>query len=301
MSGEPGKLADLLRLEHLRDQAAASVYVDHSEARAWADAGAAYQASLDAATRDAGSVAHMCAPANRPAPESQEPGSGAQEPEAVPPDVPARAGHPDNPISIETDPFAWGAWEVGNAAGVRRMQAENQRLHAACAHLGSVLAWITQQAQNLTPSREALRSIRNAALRAQGHFSGAPRPTSAGEAQGPQTVSPEPAPMRAAADPIPDPVSTEPKPEATGRCQDCKHWQEPETGYNTTGIPGSGICVHIPHVGDATEWRDDAEGKTLKSSYSHVRAFAADSDNYAARLLTLPDFGCTMHEPKPKP
>lgn len=294
--GDPGKLADLLRLEHLyaATQDASATYRASLDA-ATQDASAAYQSSLDAATQDAGSAGRMRAPASPPTPPIPEVGSEGQGPRSTAPEPTNQPGTPGNPFGIDGDPLAWAAWEVAEKA--RRLEADNRRLHAACARLDHALAWIAWQARNTAPSPEVLRLICNAALRARSHFSGAPRPAPAGEVQGPQTTNPEPGPMCAAADSAP--ASTDPKPEAVGRCSTCKRWRLSATSPHTDPVPGLGACMKIIHTSDVAGRQDDAERKTLKPKFAHLKAFAADLDGYSAHLLTLPDFGCSMHEPKP--
>jgi hypothetical protein len=50
---------------------------------------------------------------------------------------------------------------------------------------------------------------------------------------------------------------------------------------------------------NATEWDKDYERRVLIEKYRGVLAFAVDGSGYIANLLTLPNFGCVMHEPIP--
>jgi hypothetical protein len=79
-------------------------------------------------------------------------------------------------------------------------------------------------------------------------------------------------------------------------CATCRHWDKEDDSMH--GIPGLGLCEKIPLVDDATEWEMVA-GETvnsLKEEYKDVLAFASDASSYQACLLTMPTFGCVMHE-----
>lgn len=68
-------------------------------------------------------------------------------------------------------------------------------------------------------------------------------------------------------------------------CQDCKYWRAligpeyyPEVhrtwGQCSLGASAGGLPAEV-----------------------HTRAFASDSEEYAASLMTAPDFGCVQFEP----
>jgi hypothetical protein len=82
-------------------------------------------------------------------------------------------------------------------------------------------------------------------------------------------------------------------------CKTCKHWLPPRNPYRE--VEGTNVCARIPQYWDATMWAPDGESRTLLPEYEGVTAFTQDGSDYSADLLTLPDFGCTLHEPAGTP
>jgi hypothetical protein len=58
-------------------------------------------------------------------------------------------------------------------------------------------------------------------------------------------------------------------------------------------------CSAVPQLWDATTWDEDDFEEKLSEWYKDCLAFAEDGEHYSARLLTMPDFGCVMHEAGP--
>lgn len=58
-------------------------------------------------------------------------------------------------------------------------------------------------------------------------------------------------------------------------------------------------CTRIPEWFEATGWSPEGDF-VLKPEAADLLAFANDGSGYQAELLTLPTFGCVMHEPTPQ-
>lgn len=68
------------------------------------------------------------------------------------------------------------------------------------------------------------------------------------------------------------------------RCEWCRHWKFPQDGYYPEDIspppwPDYGVCTL-------------AGSKDGQPVIGRAAAFARDSEDYSAELLTLPTFGC---------
>ena len=78
-------------------------------------------------------------------------------------------------------------------------------------------------------------------------------------------------------------------------CKTCKHWQK-RNEYETGHSQGFGKCAAALMLLDCTEWRDDVDERVFKKEYEGHKAFVQDGSDYRADLLTMPDFGCVLHE-----
>lgn len=82
-------------------------------------------------------------------------------------------------------------------------------------------------------------------------------------------------------------------------CNTCKHWG---SDRDLQEVPGVRSCTAVPMYWEVTDWGDKSNDykRTLKPEYANTKAFVQDGSDYSATLLTLPDFGCVMHQPKEK-
>lgn len=81
----------------------------------------------------------------------------------------------------------------------------------------------------------------------------------------------------------------------TTTCNTCQHWEhDPDEGAMR---PNEDVrrCMKIPMYWDSTQWDTEGEHRILVSD---SLAFAQDGSDYSAILLTLPNFGCVMHQNK---
>lgn len=76
-------------------------------------------------------------------------------------------------------------------------------------------------------------------------------------------------------------------------CATCKHWDSKDVYRSMAGL---GICRAVPMFWDATEWKEDGDGRQLMPKYAKATAFAQDGSDYQAFLYTRSEHGCTMHE-----
>lgn len=80
------------------------------------------------------------------------------------------------------------------------------------------------------------------------------------------------------------------------RCDGCKHWDR-DTGRTYAGV---GYCSRAHPLWDRSKW-DDSEGGTYERILLPEAAgdlmFVQDGSDYAAILLTKPEFFCAHHEP----
>lgn len=78
-----------------------------------------------------------------------------------------------------------------------------------------------------------------------------------------------------------------------GRCRTCKHWS-PDRYLEEAPIEAR-RCTRIPEWFEATGWNEDGDF-VVRGDLTGILAFANDGSGYHAQLLTLPEFGCVMHE-----
>lgn len=78
------------------------------------------------------------------------------------------------------------------------------------------------------------------------------------------------------------------------RCETCKHWEKPTSGFGE--VPGVGKCGAVAQYWRVSEWDEEGETRTLKPEYADKLAFVQDASDYYAALKTLPYFGCVQHE-----
>lgn len=81
----------------------------------------------------------------------------------------------------------------------------------------------------------------------------------------------------------------------TATCETCRWWETTADEYDERWKSGVRRCMKIPMFWDSTKWDDDGERRILVSD---SLAFAQDASDYSAVLLTLPNFGCVMHQPR---
>lgn len=79
-----------------------------------------------------------------------------------------------------------------------------------------------------------------------------------------------------------------------GRCVNCKFWGKADE-YETGHSQGLGRCEYMPMLWNATEWRENEEGRVFKDRYKDTLAFVQDGSDYSANLYTRPDFGCVAY------
>ena len=80
------------------------------------------------------------------------------------------------------------------------------------------------------------------------------------------------------------------------RCRTCKHWvQVDPTEYGV--LIGSGNCTKVPQIWDVSDLDFSGAVFKLKPEHAAVLAVVEDADEFYARLVTMPDFGCVQHEP----
>lgn len=77
-------------------------------------------------------------------------------------------------------------------------------------------------------------------------------------------------------------------------CKTCKFWEIPENQYGE--VPGTGKCNAMPQFWDASEWVEDSDSRKIKPEYAGKLAFVRDGSDYYAALMTMPEFGCALHE-----
>ena len=85
------------------------------------------------------------------------------------------------------------------------------------------------------------------------------------------------------------------------RCKTCKHWDRVKDGeYNA--LPGSGACKAARQIWDVTESKPpDYEERRLLPEHAGLLCMVEDGSQYRAELITMPDFGCVMHESGGRP
>ena len=80
------------------------------------------------------------------------------------------------------------------------------------------------------------------------------------------------------------------------RCKTCKHWDPVKEG-EYGAIQGSGGCKAARQLWDVTERKPpDYDDLTLLPEHAGLLCMVADGSEYRAELITMPDFGCVMHE-----
>lgn len=83
------------------------------------------------------------------------------------------------------------------------------------------------------------------------------------------------------------------------RCKTCKHW-DPVTAEEIEGrwaLIGSGGCKAARQLWDVTERPPpDYDVLTLLPEHAGLLCAVVDGSEYRAEFITMPDFGCVMHE-----
>ena len=79
------------------------------------------------------------------------------------------------------------------------------------------------------------------------------------------------------------------------RCKTCKHWDKVKDG-EYGALPGSGGCKAARQIWDVTERSDDDDNLRLLPEHAGLLCMVVDGSQYLAELITMPDFGCVMHE-----
>lgn len=76
-------------------------------------------------------------------------------------------------------------------------------------------------------------------------------------------------------------------------CKTCKHWGSWDADYDHLEGVGFGECGRIKDVGPTYE-RDDP-----KRAYRQTElVLVVDMERSAAGIVTKPEFGCVLHEPR---
>jgi hypothetical protein len=68
-------------------------------------------------------------------------------------------------------------------------------------------------------------------------------------------------------------------------CETCRHWEKKPGHFNQSNHSGYGRCVI-------------AAGYAGEPDIDDVMAYATDSEDYEAQLMTKPNFGCVQWEAK---
>ena len=78
------------------------------------------------------------------------------------------------------------------------------------------------------------------------------------------------------------------------RCKTCKHWDRIKDG-EWGAVRGTGACKAARQLWDVTESGADHE-RHLLPEHAGLLCMVVDGSHYEAELITMPDFGCVMHE-----
>lgn len=78
------------------------------------------------------------------------------------------------------------------------------------------------------------------------------------------------------------------------RCNTCKHWDRVQPG-EFGAIQGAGGCKAARELWGVTESLDDGS-RVLMPEHAGLLCLVEDGSHYRAELITMPDFGCVMHE-----
>ena len=83
------------------------------------------------------------------------------------------------------------------------------------------------------------------------------------------------------------------------QCKTCKHWEAYRP--NEWGVlKCAGICHAARELWTVTDEQEESEPYAyhlaLLPEHSGVRSMVMDGSQYSAKLITMPDFGCVMHE-----
>jgi hypothetical protein len=84
-------------------------------------------------------------------------------------------------------------------------------------------------------------------------------------------------------------------------CKTCTHWQ-PQTEADAVRLTvPAGYCGAIPPIWDVTKRKYNSDGQqdalSPNPGTTLPLAMAEDGEQYIARLVTLPEFGCVLHKP----
>ena len=79
-------------------------------------------------------------------------------------------------------------------------------------------------------------------------------------------------------------------------CKTCKHW-DPVNEGEWRAVPGSGGCKAARQIWTVAESvPPDYDELRLLPEHAGLLCMVADGSEYHAELITMPDFGCVMHE-----
>ena len=83
------------------------------------------------------------------------------------------------------------------------------------------------------------------------------------------------------------------------KCKTCEHWDRYPNGASFV-LPGTGQCIAARQLFDVSELDDTSPDDALRLLPAHAGILCAveDGSQYMARLITMPDFGCVMHQLK---
>lgn len=81
------------------------------------------------------------------------------------------------------------------------------------------------------------------------------------------------------------------------RCDNCKHWVQPEKGEWCPVRRNMGVCAKTPHADDMMEWEDtDDPVRVILPKFASHTASVVDASGWSAKLLTKAEHFCAMFD-----
>jgi len=86
-------------------------------------------------------------------------------------------------------------------------------------------------------------------------------------------------------------------------CKTCAHWRPQDDSDAVRLSVPAGYCGAVVPIWSVTDRTYNCDGKqdtrTPNPGVDLPLAMAEDGEEYIARLVTLPEFGCVLHKPAP--
>ena len=80
------------------------------------------------------------------------------------------------------------------------------------------------------------------------------------------------------------------------RCKTCSNWEPAKKGDYSV-IHNGGVCRAARQIWEVAEPQEpDYDNMELLPEHAGLLCMVADGSQYAATLITMPDFGCVMHK-----